>query len=352
MSRPSVVDVDVVVAGAGPGGLRSAQLLHATGRSVAVLEARERVGGRLLSTRAGDHRFDLGATWFWPHEQRVAALVDELQLDVFDQHLDGDMMYEPSTGPQRISGNQLDVRSGRFVDGAQSLAEALARQLPDGVVRLDEPVRSIRPVGDRVGVRTDRSTWSAAHVILAVPPAAAVGGITIEHLDDAVEAVAAATPVWMGETVKVVAHYPRAFWRDAGLAGSAFSHVGPIREVHDMSGPGGAPAALFGFAQPAPGSSAPDRAAVLGQLSAVFGPEAAAPEALWIHDWRLEPFTTPSNAVGLADYSTYGHRVFQQPSLAGRLHWASTETSSDAAGHIEGALCAAERAVAAVIADG
>ena len=84
----------------------------------------------------------------------------------------------------------------------------------------------------------------------------------------------------------------------------------------------------------------------------MFGPEAAAPAALWIQDWRLEPFTVVPEALGLTDYGTYGHRVFQQPSLDGRLHWASTETAQEAPGHIEGALAAAERAVAAVIARG
>lgn len=341
---------DVVVVGAGPAGVRAAGLLHAAGRSVVVLEARDRVGGRLLSVRSGEHRFDLGATWFWPNERRVTALVAELNLDVFPQHLDGDMMYQPATGPQRIEGNQLDVPSGRFRGGAQSLPEALARLLPDGVVRLGEPVRSIRRVGDRVEVDTDRSQWTTEQVVLAVPPATAVASIDIGRLDAPVGAVAAVTPVWMGGTVKVVASYERAFWRDAGLAGSAFSHVGPLREIHDMSGNGGTPAALFGFAQPEPGAPPPGRDAVIDQFATLFGPPAASPTALWIHDWRHESFTVAPETLGLTDYRTYGHEAFQQPSLDGRLHWASTETAPDAPGHIEGALAAAERAVAAVLA--
>lgn len=344
--------VDVIVVGAGPAGLRAAGLLHAVGRSVVVLEARDRVGGRLLSVRSGDRRFDLGATWFWPNERRVSTLVTELDLDVFAQHIDGDMMYQPSTGPQRIEGNQLDVPSGRFDEGAQALPEALARLLPDDAVRLDEAVRSIRTVGDRIEVDAERSQWTTAHVILAVPPATAIAHIAIDRLDDTVGAVAAATPVWMAGTVKVVARYARPFWRDDGLAGSAFSHVGPLREIHDMSGRDGMPAALFGFAQPGPGAPTPGRDAVLDQLAALFGSEAAAPVDLWIHDWRLETFAFAPEALGLTDYATYGHRVFQRPSLAGRLHWASTETAPEAPGHIEGALAAAERAAAAVIAHG
>ncbi len=346
------IAADVVVVGAGPGGLRAAGLLHAAGRSVIVLEARDRVGGRLLSVPAGHGRLDLGATWFWPNEQRVNSLVGELQLEVFPQHLEGDMIHQPPTGPQRIAGNQLDVPSGRFAHGAQSLPEALARSLPDGAVHLGEPVQTIRVALEGIEVVADRSRWVASHVVLAVPPATAVSVIAVDGLDDTVRSLAASTPVWMGATVKLVARYSHPFWRDAGLAGSAFSHVGPLREIHDMSGPAGMPAALFGFAQPGPGEPAPDRTAVLGQLAALFGPRAAAPDELWIRDWRTARYTTTSDAVGLTDYATYGHPAFQQPSLGGRLHWASTETATDAPGHIEGALAAAERAAAAVIAAG
>ena len=49
--------------------------------------------------------------------------------------------------------------------------------------------------------------------------------------------------------------------------------------------------------------------------------------------------------------TTYGHRRYQEPTAGGRLHWASTETAPYAPGHIEGAIAAAERAVAAITTD-
>ena len=352
MTPPEVRRVDAVVVGAGPGGLYAASLLHRAGREVVVLEARDRVGGRLLSVDAGAGHLDLGASWYWPGEQRVDAVVRMLGLDTFAQHLAGDMLYQPAGGVQRIAGNQLDVPSSRFEQGAQALAIELSARLPDGSVRLADAVRSITPTADGVEVDADHSRWSTSHVVVAVAPATAVRAIRIDALAPSIRELAAATPVWMGGTVKVVAQFERPFWRDRGLAGSAFSHVGPLREIHDMSGPGGHPAALFGFAQPAPGASAPSREQTLEQLRALFGDPAAEPQHLWIHDWRAESATAHPDALGLSDYRTYGHDRYQHPALDGRLHWASTETAPVAPGHIEGALAAAERAVAAIVGNG
>ena len=50
----------VVVVGAGISGLRAAAVLHRHGCEVVVLEARDRIGGRILTSRKGDHVRDIG----------------------------------------------------------------------------------------------------------------------------------------------------------------------------------------------------------------------------------------------------------------------------------------------------
>jgi monoamine oxidase len=54
---------DVLVIGAGMAGLAAARALVDAGRQVIVLEARQRLGGRVWSTQLGGHTFDLGASW-------------------------------------------------------------------------------------------------------------------------------------------------------------------------------------------------------------------------------------------------------------------------------------------------
>lgn len=342
---------DVVVVGAGVSGLHAATVLERNNIDFVVLEARDRVGGRLLSPAVGDGRVDLGATWFWANEPRIVTLIRDGVLPVFEQHIDGDMVYQPQVGgEQRLSGNQLGTPSGRLASGMQSVPELLADQLPNGSIHLGTEVTSITLADGRVRVEADGLSWTAQQVIIAIPPALAMASIDFgDGISDLVAGVARATPVWMGSTVKVVAVYERAFWRDQGLAGSAFSHSGPMREIHDMSGPDGAPAALFGFCALEPGAAAPTEAEAIAQLSALFGDEAGEPTDVFIMDWRTEAFTSPPNVERLTNYQTYGHPRFQEPALDGRLHWASTETSPVAPGHIEGALTAAERAAGAIV---
>ncbi|MET9116676.1 FAD-dependent oxidoreductase [Streptomyces longwoodensis] len=344
---------DVIVIGAGASGLAAATTLHAAGRDVITLEAPGRTGGRLLSapTSHPGRRFDLGATWFWDGEERVRTLAVRSGLETFPQHLAGDTMIQDTAGIRRLNGNLIDTPSGRFATGAQSIAAALAAALPAGSLRLHAPVTGIHSPGQgSLDVLTPAGTLQAEHVVLAVPPALALERIDFaDTLPADVVRLVRATPVWMGATVKVVVQYPSAFWRQDGLAGAAFSRTGPLQEIHDMSGPGGEPAALFGFAHANTVRSGYEHA-VTAQLVRLFGPAASSPVALHIQDWSTERWTAPSNVQRLNDYSLFGHPLYQQPSSKGRLHWASTETATEYAGHLEGALAAGERAARAVLA--
>jgi len=347
---PFPAQTDVIVVGAGAAGLMAAHSLVSRGVTVTVVEATDRVGGRLLSVPAGDGHLDLGATWFWPNEPRIQVLLQDLGLATHDQYLEGDAVFQDPRGVQRLRGNPVDVASGRFTSGAQSLAASLAATLPEGTIRLGTQVTRIAAGHGDVMTETSAGTLRAKQLILAVPPALAAATIDIPDLDPLTADIARATPVWMGAVTKVVAHYAEPFWRDRGLAGAAMSHVGPMREVHDMSGPGGSPAALFGFVPPtAPGRPALAEAEVVRQLAALYGPEAERPIRLFIKEWRTERFTSPPGVEALQAYDLFGHPCYQVPALGGLLHWASTETSPGWPGHIEGALLGGDRAAAAVV---
>jgi L-amino acid dehydrogenase len=85
---------DVIVVGAGLSGLMAARKilkLNPTA-SVVILEARDRVGGRMYAEQAGRERkgwVDLGGQWLGEEMTRIRDLAKELGLEIFEQYTDG-----------------------------------------------------------------------------------------------------------------------------------------------------------------------------------------------------------------------------------------------------------------------
>lgn len=341
------IDVlDVLVVGAGASGLRLAGMLAQGGVSVAVCEARDRVGGRLLSADPG---VDLGATWFWQNEGDVREVINEFGIESFPQYASGNMMYQIPGSVQELDGNPLDQQAWRVVGGTQKLAIALAESLPPGTLQLSTKVTELKfDQGSDKGVTviTDRGVYTAKHIVLAVPPATALAHITFSpRLPEDVMSIAMNTPVWMGAVTKVVAIYDSPFWRKRGLAGSAMSHVGPLREIHDVSDVKESFGALFGFSR-----ERITEDSVTTQLAELFGPQAKIPRSVLIKDWSSSQFTSPPRVDQLNDYQLFGSPVLRQSHFDGRLFFTSTETSVDSPGHIQGAFSAARRTAQLIIA--
>lgn len=85
----SAPELDVLVVGAGLAGLTAARRIAAAGRSVHVLEARDRVGGRTYTVPFAGGPIDLGGQWIGPGQDRVIALARELGVGTFPQHHGG-----------------------------------------------------------------------------------------------------------------------------------------------------------------------------------------------------------------------------------------------------------------------
>lgn len=78
------LEADVAIVGAGFAGLSAAKYLSQRGRSVVVLEARDRVGGRVFTDRLPDGTpVDLGGQWIGPGQRRMYALVAQHGVELY-----------------------------------------------------------------------------------------------------------------------------------------------------------------------------------------------------------------------------------------------------------------------------
>lgn len=144
MPAPSVLDA--VVIGGGLSGLVCARRLVAGGATVAVLEAQERVGGRLLTGSLDGGVVDLGGTWMSTGQHRLLALADELEVDSFEEPRRGRALLDEQGGLFRELGRAvLQLRAVRKIQrlaarppaGADdvSLEAWLAREVGNPQVR-------------------------------------------------------------------------------------------------------------------------------------------------------------------------------------------------------------------------
>ena len=95
MSQPRSVDADVVIVGAGLSGMIAARTVLAAGLVPVVLEADDRVGGRILTEDVlPGVSVELGAQWIGDTHARMFRLADELGVETFPQYDDGETSYD------------------------------------------------------------------------------------------------------------------------------------------------------------------------------------------------------------------------------------------------------------------
>jgi monoamine oxidase len=132
--------VDVAVVGAGLAGLIAARDLLAAGLSVLVLEARDRVGGRLLNhTLKGGAVVEVGGQWVGPTQDRVLALAEELGVGLYPTYEEGEHFLAVNGAVKRYSGDDFALPEDALADvgETQQRLEEMASTVP-----LEEPWRA------------------------------------------------------------------------------------------------------------------------------------------------------------------------------------------------------------------
>ena len=128
-----VRESEVTIIGAGIAGLVAARELVRAGKDVLVLEARDRVGGRLLNHDLGDGRIvEVGGQWIGPTQDRIEAIVTELGLETFHTYTTG----------------EIAVRVGDFTgraEGFPPLSEDTLNDLASAIAQLETMAQTLDP---------------------------------------------------------------------------------------------------------------------------------------------------------------------------------------------------------------
>jgi monoamine oxidase len=452
---------DVVVMGAGLAGLTAARELVKAGKSVVVLEADARVGGRTLNRDVGGGEVvEAGGQFAGPTQDHILGLAKEVGVGTFPGYLPGPSVYiadgqvqryDP-TGPlgdippdllalpdlaQAVTrldqmsravppdapwtaadaelldgqtvgswlrantvnskraveafdlffnsfyGNRtLDVgllfflgqiagmgnertpgtlerglaskggaQESRFVGGSQLVSTKVAQALGRRVV-LRAPVRRIEQRGTRATVVSDRGTWLARRVIVAIPPPLATEirwdpVLPVDH-----DALRRRMP--LGTLAKCEAIYEEPFWRKENRGWRAVKIGGVVKEMFDNTPPSGKPGILMGFLGGhswrmwTPRPAAERKQAILADFAQAFGPGALKPTDYFEQDWTQEPWIRggPVSVLGPGTTTAF------LPALTRpfrRVHWAGTETSPYWNGYMDGAVRSGERAATEVL---
>lgn len=128
---PSSRRADVVVIGAGLAGLTAARRIAQRGRSVIVLEARNRVGGRTWNhDLGGGHLSERGGTFVGPTQDHIQALMGELGIGKFPTYDTGLNVY--------VADGQRSTYSDTGITGTAPLDPTILADLTAAVTELDQ----------------------------------------------------------------------------------------------------------------------------------------------------------------------------------------------------------------------
>lgn len=144
---------DVLIVGAGAAGLTAANDLRKAGLSVTVLEARDRVGGRLWTDVIDGAVLEIGGQWVSPDQDALKDTIAELGLETYSRYRAGDSVY---VGP--------DGQVHRFTGEMFPVATETAAEITRVTKILDSMVAEIdpdRPWEHPLAEEWDTITWDA-----------------------------------------------------------------------------------------------------------------------------------------------------------------------------------------------
>ena len=336
----------VIIIGAGLSGLLTAYRLKKEGVPFKILEARDRIGGRIHTVYDTNQTpVEMGATWFNDQHQYLKTLIKELNIDYFEQYMEGSAFYQPlATSPAHLIQIPSQAPSYRISCGSTHLINTLYESLDENEVLLNHSVTEILFQNNRFQVVADE-IYEADKVVLALPPKLWANRIVFKpQLPIDLKTIATQTQTWMEDSIKIALTYTEPFWAQNQVSGTLFSNVGPITELYDHCNEERTKYALCGFIHPNFKNLLykERKARVIIQLKDVFGLKAEEfinyEECLWSHE--LNTFEATENF--LFPHQNNGNQIFSKTFYNDALFISGSESALVSPGYMDGAVYAAE----------
>ena len=333
----------IIILGAGISGIYLGNRLKKEGFSIKILEANNRIGGRIYTKTVHNTKIELGATWLWRYNPELLKLCKELKISLFEQNMTGDALYEQSNlnAPQRFQLPKNQEISYRIVGGTTTFLEKLSEIFTDDEIEINQKVIKIEETKNKIEVTTKTTKFSADVVIATIPPQVLVNTVDFHpSLDEKITQIANNTHTWMKDSIKFAIVYKTPFWREKGLSGVGFSNVGPFTEIYDHSDFENNHFALMGFLH---GSLSNETKTfreekVQNQLFKFFGEEGKNYLSYEEKVWNKEALVNFENDRFLNPHFNNGNVIYQQEFLKGKFIIAGSETSPNFGGYMEGAI--------------
>jgi monoamine oxidase len=338
---------EIIIIGAGLCGLTVAYNLRKRGIFCKVLEAQNRIGGRIQTVfGATGTPMEMGATWFGEVHIHLLKLLQELEIGHFKQKEEGIALFETMSfePPHRYYIPELESSSYRIQGGTYCLIESLAKFVRDENIILNTEIKEITEEEDQIKLTDQNGIEYRCHfLVMAMPPNVFVKSIKVHpELPKEATDILHNVQTWMSGSVKFAVEYVSPFWKEKGFSGNVFSQSGLATEMYDHTDFEGSKFALKGFLNGnAPHFSLEERKSrVIQQLVHYFGQEAAEYVSYTDKIWDDKYIKSPGDGF-LLPHQNNGHPIFHQSFLGNKLYLTGAETSNTYGGYMDGAVRAA-----------